>query len=53
MYLTVFKAQANMVEANLTCLEGCLWRISLCLDAPKLSKDETWAKGECGSMCAR
>ena len=36
---TVLKAQANMGEANQTCLEACLWRISLCLDAQKFSKD--------------
>ena len=38
---TVLKAYANMGEANLTCLEVCLWRISLCLDAQKFSKNVT------------
>ena len=33
MCATVLKAQATMEEAFLTCLEVCLWRISLCLDS--------------------
>ena len=44
MCLSVLKAQANMGEANLTCLGGCLCRISLCLDVQRFSKDVT----ECG-----
>ena len=49
---TVLKAQANMGEANQTCLEACLWRINLCLDAQKFSKDVTVPRETAGTMCA-
>ena len=53
MCLTVLKAQANVGEAFLTCLEGCLWRISLCLDVQKFGKDMTVPRESAGTMCAR
>ena len=53
MCVTVLKAHANMGEAFLTCLEVCLWRISLCLDVQKFGKDVTVPRESAGTMCAR
>ena len=53
MCVTVLKAQATMGEAFLTCLEVCLWRISLCLDVQKFCKDVTEPREIAGTMCAR
>ena len=53
MCATVLKAQATMGEANLTCLEVCQWRISLCLDVQKFSKDVTVPGESAGTLCAR
>ena len=53
MCATVLKAQATMGEANLTCLEGCMWRISLCLDVQKFNKDVIVPRESAGTMCAR
>ena len=50
MCITVLKDQATMGDAFLTCLEVCLWRISLCLDVQKFSKDVTVpgrVRGQC------
>ena len=52
MCATVLKAQATMEEAFLPCLEVCLWRISLCLDVQKFSKDVTVPRESAGTMCA-
>ena len=34
-------------------LKGCLWRISLCLDVQKFSKDLTAPRESAGTKCAR
>ena len=53
MCVAVLKAQTTVGEAFLTCLEVCLWRISLCLDVQKFSKDVTVPRENAGTMCAR
>ena len=53
MCATVLKAQAIMGEASVSCLEVCLWRISLCLDVQEFSKDVTVPRDSAGTMCAR
>ena len=52
MCATVLKAQATMGEAFLTCLEVCLWWISLCLDVQKFIKDVTAPRESAGTMYA-
>ena len=52
MCATVLKAQAIMGEASVSCLEVFLWKISLCLDVQKFSKDVTVPRDSAGTMCA-
>ena len=52
MCVTVLKAQATMGEASVSCLEVFLWKISLCLDVQKFSKDVTVPRDSAGTVCA-